>query len=32
MAAIRQHGAELLPIDSEHNALFQLVHYKFYHQ
>ena len=23
MAAIRQHGAELLPIDSEHNALFQ---------
>ncbi len=23
MAAIRSHGAELLPIDSEHNALFQ---------
>ncbi|MCB1825777.1 MAG: 1-deoxy-D-xylulose-5-phosphate reductoisomerase [Candidatus Competibacteraceae bacterium] len=23
MAAIRRHGAELLPIDSEHNALFQ---------
>lgn len=23
MAAIRQHGAELLPIDSEHNAVFQ---------
>lgn len=23
MAAVREHGAELLPIDSEHNALFQ---------
>lgn len=23
MAAVRQHGAELLPIDSEHNAIFQ---------
>jgi 1-deoxy-D-xylulose-5-phosphate reductoisomerase len=23
MAAVREHGAELLPIDSEHNAIFQ---------
>lgn len=27
MAAVREHGAELLPIDSEHNAIFQCMPY-----
>ncbi|WKE64522.1 1-deoxy-D-xylulose-5-phosphate reductoisomerase [Gallaecimonas kandeliae] len=27
MAAVREHGAELLPIDSEHNAIFQSLPY-----
>ncbi|MDG4554924.1 MAG: 1-deoxy-D-xylulose-5-phosphate reductoisomerase [Candidatus Competibacter sp.] len=31
MAAIRQHGAELLPIDSEHNAVFQCLPPDFAH-
>ncbi|QQS55549.1 MAG: 1-deoxy-D-xylulose-5-phosphate reductoisomerase [Candidatus Competibacteraceae bacterium] len=31
MTAIRQHGAELLPIDSEHNALFQCLPADFAH-
>jgi 1-deoxy-D-xylulose-5-phosphate reductoisomerase len=30
MDAIRQHGAELLPIDSEHNAVFQCMPPDFY--
>lgn len=29
MAAVRQHGAELLPIDSEHNAIFQCLPLNF---